>query len=95
MSNNCYKCNAELEFESIENIARSESCPKCLTSIRCCSMCNFYDNNSYNECRESSAERIVDKEKPNFCDFFKIRNGKSVKEETNDALAKANSLFKI
>ena len=93
MSIKCYKCDAQLNLNIGKDVARSEECPACYCSIRCCFMCEFYDKNSYNECREPTAERIVDKEKANFCDFFKL-SGSNTKNEKEDLLAKANALFK-
>ena len=58
-------------------------------------MCQFYDPKAYNECRENSADRIVDKEKANFCDYFKIGSaGNDADKARQDALAKAAALFK-
>lgn len=58
-------------------------------------MCQFYDPKSYNECRESNADRITDKEKANFCDYFKLGSGAADAEKQRlDALAKAAALFK-
>ena len=94
MSLRCYNCKEEIFLSSTENIARSEECPKCYVNLRACRMCDFYDKNSYNECREPTAERIVDKEKPNFCDFYKINTGINKEQVKNDALAAANALFK-
>ncbi len=94
MSDNCYKCSAELQIESTANIMRSEECPKCYANIRCCMMCSFYDSKSYNECREPTADRIVDKEKANFCDFYKFGNQNEQANATKDALAMADALFK-
>ncbi|MBF0190432.1 MAG: hypothetical protein HQL99_04700 [Magnetococcales bacterium] len=42
-----------------------------MKETRVCLNCRFHDTGSYNECRESVAERIVDKDRSNFCDFFK------------------------
>lgn len=94
MQTNCYQCGNELSFSDYETIQRSEECPKCLSSLRCCKMCSFYDNMSYNECRESSAERIVEKEKANFCGYFRLGSKDDKKDAKDDLLAKANSLFK-
>ncbi|NGZ06294.1 MAG: hypothetical protein G8237_08050 [Magnetococcales bacterium] len=49
---------------------RSDTCSGCMKDTRVCLNCRFHDAGSYNECRESVAERIVDKEKSNFCDHF-------------------------
>jgi hypothetical protein len=58
-------------------------------------MCQFYDQKAYNDCRESSADRVQDKEKANFCDYFKIgSSSNNPDQERLDALAKAASLFK-
>ena len=58
-------------------------------------MCQFYDPKSYNQCRESSADRVHDKEKANFCDYFKIGSSNiNPEKEREDAIAKANALFK-
>lgn len=66
-----------------------------MTDVRCCKMCTFYDPKSYNECRESSADRIQDKEKANFCDYFKINAlGADPDQAKKEALAKAAALFK-
>lgn len=81
-------------LENIANIARSEDCPNCYANIRCCMMCEFYDKNSYNECREPSAERHVDKEKSNFCDYYKFDQKHKYIEEKKSALDLANALFK-
>jgi hypothetical protein len=58
-------------------------------------MCQFYDPKSYNECREPNADRITEKEKANFCDYYKINSGlNDAEKQRQDALAKAASLFK-
>lgn len=76
-------------------VGRKDSCPNCLSDIRCCKMCLFYDPKAYNECRESSADRITDKEKANFCDYFKLGDKNSnPDQERQDALARAAALFK-
>ena len=76
-------------------VGRRDTCPSCMADIRTCKMCQFYDPKAYNECRESSAERVQDKEKANFCDYFKIGSpGTNPDKERQDALAKAAALFK-
>lgn len=94
MKSACYKCNTELEFSDAETISRNEECPKCYASLRSCNMCQFYDQNSYNECREPTADRIVDKEKANFCDHYKIHTGQKYEDTKSNALSAAEALFK-
>jgi hypothetical protein len=58
-------------------------------------MCQFFDPKSYNECRESMADRVVEKEKSNFCDYYKFGpGGEDANKQRQDALAKAAALFK-
>ncbi|MAZ48736.1 MAG: hypothetical protein CME65_09240 [Halobacteriovoraceae bacterium] len=94
MSVNCYKCEKTLELTAQNDIGRSEECPSCYASLRCCRMCGFYDKNSYNECREPSADRVVEKEKPNFCDYFKLGADQTGDNTEKSALDAANALFK-
>jgi len=90
----CYHCHAQLEL-SKGPVARQEDCSTCHAQLRCCKMCHFYDPSHYNQCRESSAERITEKEKANFCDYFTLTSGnKNCEQEQLDAKAKANALFK-
>lgn len=59
-------------------------------------MCDFYDANVPKQCREDDAEEVFDKEKFNYCEWFKpghdLFDATRAKEETEakDALA---SLF--
>lgn len=92
---NCYRCESELSFEMGDKIGRQDECDKCKVNLRCCKMCEFYDNLVYNECKEPNAERILDKEKANFCGYF-ILSGTGTKstQTRDDMLAAANALFK-
>lgn len=50
---------------------RQDLCPHCSASLHACVYCAFYDTMSHNSCRETQAERVIDKERSNFCDYFK------------------------
>ena len=94
MTINCYKCHQEiLDLEKNGYISKNEECPHCKTSLKCCKMCVFYDKNSYNECREPVAERIVDKEKANFCDYFQLGSDTNNEQKKEELLNAANKLF--
>ena len=94
MSSKCYNCSSELDFTEGSDVGRSENCQSCYASIRCCMMCQFYDKSAYNECREPTADRILEKDKANFCDYFKLSAGDDNNESKNSALDAANALFK-
>lgn len=95
MSLNCHKCGKPLSDTYKIMVSRSDSCPHCMADIRCCKNCQFYDVKAYNECRETMADRITEKEKANFCDFFKIGCiGNDAEKQRQDQLARAMALFK-
>jgi hypothetical protein len=70
----CSFCEKEIEVNG--TVIRSDTCPHCGHDLRCCVQCKFYDPGSYNECKEVSAERVVDKERANFCDYFIIKGAR-------------------
>jgi hypothetical protein len=93
MKMHCFNCSQELEV--IEPISRKEECFKCHTDIRCCRNCRFYDPKVYNECKETQADRILEKDRSNLCDFFKPNeNQLRVQQDKEKALSEAESLFK-
>jgi hypothetical protein len=89
----CSFCGKEIEVKGM--VTRGDACPHCGRDLHCCVQCKFYDPGSYNECREVSAERVVDKERANFCDYFIIKGAKENQFE-REAMAKRalEDLFK-
>ncbi len=91
----CYFCKNYLAVT--DRIGRQESCSHCGNDLHICKNCDFYDVTAYNECRESQADRVVDKEKANFCDYFTPGRGMACHARTNsvtDAKKKLEQLFK-
>lgn len=89
----CFKCQTELDV--VEPISRKEECPKCRNDVRVCANCQQYDPKVYNECREPQADRILEKERSNLCDFFKLKSGSSSVQSDRDRLREqAEALFK-
>jgi hypothetical protein len=94
MSVKCYKCCADLALSVGQNTARNEECPQCYANIHSCMMCEFYDTTAYNECKEPTADRILEKEKANFCDHFKLSGGAGAVDQKDSLLSAAEALFK-
>ena len=90
----CYYCKKNIPVFGDFKITRTEDCPYCTRALHCCKMCKFFDAKIYNECRESNADRVVDKEKANFCDYFSLLSGKHDETSADTLKAAANSLFK-
>ncbi|MBI2083906.1 MAG: hypothetical protein HYT76_10135 [Deltaproteobacteria bacterium] len=91
----CFSC--ENSIEVTERVGRRDSCPKCHADLHCCKNCEFYDRSAYNECRESQADRVLDKEKSNFCDYFQLAQAPHAMKENDvaaEAKRKLEALFK-
>jgi len=89
----CFKCSRETGF--VDFVGRGDSCPHCKSDARVCKNCEHYDIKAYNECREPSAERVVEKEKSNFCDQFLMNHRKEgATQALPDYKKMADSLFK-
>ena len=96
MAFSCHKCGKELLLAGATQVGRRDTCPSCSADLHACLNCRHHDRSSYNECRESQAERVLDKDQTNFCDYFEFRqNGqKSRSSPDNAARKKLDELFK-
>lgn len=89
----CFSCNHVNRFS--DNVGYREECIQCRADMHVCKNCSFYDPKSYNECRESSADPVKEKERANFCDYFKPSDRTTNLNSQADALkAAADALFK-
>ncbi|MGH7865707.1 MAG: hypothetical protein ACREQB_12005 [Candidatus Binataceae bacterium] len=70
---NCWHCGQTIDTR--ERIGMREVCPGCGRSVHCCLNCEFYDPTVHNQCRETMAEPVVDKERQNLCDYFSPTRG--------------------
>ena len=66
----CYRCGASLEALSLP-LSRQDECPDCGNYLHVCKMCQSFAANVPRQCREDGAEDVKEKERPNFCDWFK------------------------
>ena len=71
----CFHCGKDSGVTSATQVARKDVCPHCDRDLHVCLNCLHYDRSAYNQCREPQAERQVDKDRSNFCDFFSYRPG--------------------
>lgn len=70
----CWKCGITLK-EMRSPYSRYEECSSCKADHHVCLMCKEYDPTVSDGCREDRADYVLDKEKANFCDYFKPRPG--------------------
>ncbi len=66
----CFKCGAAIE---LEKVSRRDECPGCGTDLRVCLNCAFYAESKANACMEPQAEPVKEKDRANYCDFFRFR----------------------
>jgi len=91
----CHACRVDLEFE--DPIGRSTRCPRCSSELRCCLNCRFHDVSAYNDCAEPSAERVLEKDRANFCDYFSPSSTAAAAiaaEKAPDRLSDLEKLFR-
>ncbi len=65
---NCFFCSRDIDTR--ERVGFRDSCPGCDRPLHVCRNCTFYDPAYNNECRETQADRVVGKERANFCEYF-------------------------
>jgi len=89
----CAFCRSDLG--PVRNPGRQAACSSCGRPLRCCRQCKHYDPRGYNACREPMADRVVDKERANFCDYFLARgeNG-TYTNRAKEARQALEALFK-
>ena len=88
----CYRCGASLSALSLP-LSRRDHCPECTAELHVCKMCRYFDAQVPRQCREDDAEDVTEKERVNFCDWFKPSDSafdpdrKSSAAEAQQALA--------
>lgn len=91
----CFFCKKEIAIE--DKVGRTEACPFCRSDLHSCFNCRFYDEKTYNQCSEPQAERVVEKDKANFCEFFLFRDTSSASSQEDarkNAKEQLDALFK-
>ena len=95
MNLQCWKCGEPLK-DIILPFSRFEECSFCNADQHVCLLCKEYDASVADSCREDRADFVLDKEKANFCDYFKPRPGAFQKrddQESAQARARLADLF--
>jgi len=91
----CLACNHEIQLAAGERVGFRDSCERCSADLHTCLQCAFHDPGAHNECRESNAERVADRERANRCDYFSpTAVGKTAADGRDKALGDLESLFK-
>ena len=67
---NCWKCAAKIEYPAGSRVLRAGTCSQCAGDLHSCRNCQFYDPSRHNQCAETQAVWVRDKEAANFCNHF-------------------------
>lgn len=97
MAKICFTCKKELDITG--RTGRGDNCRFCDADLKSCLNCTFFDPSSYNECRETQAERVTTKDRSNYCDYFEFAESGTTgitasHDKAEDPLDKLKSLFK-
>ncbi len=91
----CFKCGTPYEVK--DRVGRGAVCSRCDADLHCCFNCRHYNIHVHNECNETQAEWVRDKDRSNYCDYFDPKRGGGLGKTDkpgDDARARFDSLFK-
>ena len=91
----CWRCGAAIDGHPLP-LARRAECEACGADLHVCRNCTHHDPSAYNECRESSAERVSDRDRANRCDYFSPAEGAGLtgSDGREEARSDLDALFK-
>ena len=92
----CAACDARVSIAIGERVGFRDECDACGADLHSCLNCAHHDAAAYNECRESSAERVNDRDRANRCEWFRpgTAEGSEARNERNGSSAALDALFK-
>lgn len=64
----CHFCGSPVVVS--EPIGRDTTCEQCQRDLRCCRNCRHWNDRLHNQCTETMADPVADKERRNFCEYF-------------------------
>lgn len=89
----CFSCSKENWVEI--PVGRRDECKHCGADLHSCKNCGHYEPKAYNECAESAADVVKEKDRSNFCDHFTPSQSDRLNQSNaSDLKAKAEALFK-
>lgn len=86
MDMQCWKCGTELK-DLLLPFSRYEECSTCKADLHVCLACRHYDPSLSDACREDRADFVLDKDKANFCDYFRPNPRPYQTKDDNEARA--------
>ena len=90
----CWKCGTELK-NLLLPFSRYEECSSCKTDLHVCVACKNYNPALSDSCNEDRADFILDKDKANFCDYFRVNPRAHQKKESAQAKSARTKLAEL
>jgi hypothetical protein len=87
----CFKCKGPV---TLENVSFRVECPQCRSDLHVCLNCLFYDEGKANKCRESQAEYVKDRDRSNYCEYFRFKDAGQERSGKEEAEKLFKNLFK-
>lgn len=94
MNLQCWKCGTELQ-NILLPFSRYEECSACKADLHVCFACKHHDPTLSDACREDRADFVLDKDKANFCDYFKPNPHAYKKQDNSEAKAARAKLAEL
>jgi hypothetical protein len=94
----CWKCGNTIDYAPGVRVGTRDTCPRCDSDLHSCRNCRHYDPAKNNQCAETQAEWVRDKEASNYCDYYSPASVRRAGAPASDSAAavkkKFDSLFK-
>ena len=84
----CPFCGAD-----VSSVYYSTTCPSCSKALHTCMTCSFYSPSAHYGCRENVDELVQDKNRPNFCDSFRLTDRQVTAGGSAGIASKAEDVF--
>ena len=91
----CHSCQSVFPLAAGESVGFRDDCDRCRADLHVCLNCAHHDPSAYNECRESNAERVLEPDRANRCEYFRPASGAALGEENREeALSELERRFR-
>ncbi len=87
----CPCCSAEIQTP----VPYTYECPSCGKMVHSCRCCAFYSPDSHYGCKESIDEPVWDKDRYNFCDYFRLSDKAPGPKDDDRAKKSREALSKL
>jgi len=87
----CFKCKNPVTSEAI---SFRDECAQCRSDLHVCLNCLFYDEGKANKCREPQADYVKERDRANYCEYFRFKNASREKSAKDEAEKLFQTLFK-